>query len=112
VFLKAYYTEVVAVCKAVLNILASTGIECTRQLLLQYRRRIEGNLNTLIMELTTIHGLRSPPVTERTDPREKVRQLLTHIQKPLEDSLKIFKRTGTTYLTHKQNNTTTNLAAC
>jgi hypothetical protein len=98
-FLKEFYNNMVTVCVVTLTILKETGIECSRQLLLQYRRRIEQNLNKLIMELTAIHNLRAPPVTEPTDTKEKVRQLLKKIQSPLEDSLKIFKRTGSTYLT-------------
>jgi hypothetical protein len=55
------------------------------------------------MAVTDIHNLRAPPVTEKTDKKEKVRQLLSYIQYPLEDSLKIFKQTRTTYLTAQPN---------
>jgi hypothetical protein len=90
-----------AVCAAVINFLAATGVLCTRQLLLQYRRRIEKNINNLVMAFTDIYDLRAPPVTEKTDKREKVRQLLLCIQSPMDDSLKIFERTRTSYLTHR-----------
>ena len=97
-FLKAFYEKIVTVCMAVLHIAATTGIECTRQLLLHYRKRIEKNINILIMEITEIYGLKTPPVTGEIN-HKKVRQLLPYIKKPLEDSLTIFQRTGTTYLT-------------
>ena len=87
------------VCLAVMNYIAETSIECSRQLLLHYRRRIEKNLNSLAMAITDIYGLRAPPVVERKNWREKVRHLLSYIRSPLDDSLKIFERTRTTYLT-------------
>ena len=101
--LKTFYDAVTSVCMAIAHILAAIGIECTRQLLLHYRRRMERNLNILAMEIITIHGLRSPPVTEQSDIKEKVRQLLSYIQAPLKDSLKIFQRTRATYLTKQAN---------
>jgi hypothetical protein len=111
-FIKAFYEKVVTVCMAVMHIIASTGVECTRQLLLHYRRRIEKNINMLIMEITAVQGLGTPPVREKTRAKEKVRQLLPYIRNPLADSLKIYQRTGATYLTHHQNNTTTNNPGC
>jgi len=101
--LTEFYIRKSAVCLAVMNFLKETGVECSRQLLLHYRRRIEKNLNILIMAITEIYSLRSPPVTEQTDTRKRVRQLLMNIQQPLEDSLKIFKLTRTTYLTQQAN---------
>jgi hypothetical protein len=98
-FLIEFYIKMSAVCAAVANYLAETGVECSRQLLLQYRRRIEKNLNSLAMAITAIYSLHTPLVTEKTDTKEKVRQLLTAIACPEEYSLKIFGETGTTYLT-------------
>ena len=97
-FLKAFYGKIVKVCMAVMYIAAATGIECTRQLLLNYRKRIEENINILIMEITEIYGLKTPAVMGKKS-HEKVRQLLPYIKKPSEDSLTIYQRTGTTYLT-------------
>ena len=97
--LKEFYKKRGAVCLAVLNFFIETNIECSRQLLLQYRQRLEKNLNSLIMAITEIKGLRAPPVAEKKDIKEKARQMLSHIQSPLEESLKIFERTRTTYLT-------------
>ncbi|MDR0302818.1 MAG: DUF6431 domain-containing protein [Treponema sp.] len=97
--LTEFYIRMSAVCTAVLNFFKTTDVECTRQLLLQYRRRVEKNLNSLIMAVTEIHALRSPPVTEKRDIREKVRQFLSTILNPQDESLKIFERTGRTYLT-------------
>ena len=97
--LKEFYSKMQAVCIAVSSFYISTGVECSRQLLLHYRRRIEKNLNSLIMTITDIYALQSPPVTEQADTKLRVKQFLSHIQQPPEDSLKIFKRTRTTYLT-------------
>jgi hypothetical protein len=90
-----------AVCIAVLNFIALIGIPVTRQLLRHYRRRIESNLTSLIMAMTDLYALRAPPVTEKTDTKEKVRQFLSSILCPQGDSLKIFERTGASYLTHQ-----------
>jgi hypothetical protein len=98
-FLAEFYVKMTAACMAAINFLAATGVECTRQLLLHYRKRIEKNLNGLVMAITDIYALRAPPVTEKINTREKVRQLFLHINHPEDDSLKIFERTRTTYLT-------------
>jgi len=97
--LEGFYIKGYAVCLAIKTFLSATGVDCSRQLLLHYRRRIKKNLNNLIMAVTDIYALRAPPVTEKNDAREKVRQLLLIIRTPLDDSLKIFERTRTTYLT-------------
>jgi hypothetical protein len=97
--LEEFYVKTCAVCLAVSNFYMATGVEFSRQLLFQYRRRIKKNLNNLIMAITAIYNLRAPPVTEKTNAKEKVRQLLTSIQNPQDDSLKIFELTRTTYLT-------------
>jgi hypothetical protein len=78
-----------------------SGVECSRQLLLHYRQRIERNLNSLIMAITDIRAMQAPPVTEKEDKKEKVRQFLSCILNPQDDSLAIFERTRTTYLTKK-----------
>jgi hypothetical protein len=97
--LKEFYLKSATVCLALKNFFAAAGILCSRQLLLHYRRRIEKNLNRLIMAVTDVCALHAPPVTEKTGIMEKVRQLLSNIPSPEELSLKIFKRTGATYLT-------------
>jgi len=97
--LSEFYINAAAVCLAVKNFLAATGMECSRQLLLHFRRRFEKNLNRLVMAITDIYALRAPPVTEKSDTREKVRQALSFIQSPVDDSLKIFELTKATYLT-------------
>jgi len=97
--LNEFYIKTLAVCVAVKNFLMATGVECSRQLLLHYRRRIEKNLNRLVMTVTDINALRAPPVTENANIKEKVRQLFLTIHSPMDTSLKMFERTGTTYLT-------------
>jgi hypothetical protein len=97
--LSEFYVKMKAACLAVTSFFLETGVECSRQLLRQYRRRIEQNLNSLAMTITDVHGLKEPPITEKTNMRGKVRQLLSVIESPQDDSLKIFKRTRTTYLT-------------
>lgn len=94
-----YYVKLGTACLAAASFLAATGIECTRQLLRHYRCRIEQNLNSLVMAVTDIHALKEPLVTEKKGMQEKVRQLLSYIQSPQTESLEIFKRTRTTYLT-------------
>ena len=97
--LSEFYIRMKTACLAVTSFLLATEIECSRQLLLHYRRRVEQNLNSLVMAVTEIYDLRAPPVTERDSARKKVGQLLSVIKSPRDDSLKIFKRTRTTYLT-------------
>jgi len=98
-FLNEFYTNALAVCLAVKGFFARTGVECSRQLLLHYRRRIEKNLNSLVMAVTEINALRAPPVTEKANIKEKVRQFFLSIHAPMDISLKIFEQTGKTYLT-------------
>lgn len=97
--LREFYTKMRTVCIAVSAFLLETGVECSRQLLRHYRKRIEQNLNALAMAVTDIYGLRDPPVSLSAKAREKVRQMLSHIPSPQDCSLKIFERTGATYLT-------------
>jgi hypothetical protein len=97
--LKEFYVKMKAACHAVASFLWGSGVECSRQLLLHYRRRIEQNLNSLVMAITDIRCLKGPLVTETKEIRGKVRQMLSVIESPQDDSLKIFKRTRTTYLT-------------
>jgi hypothetical protein len=99
--LNEFYTKMRAACLSVAIYYYETGVECSRQLLRHYRHRIEQNLNSLAMAITDIYNLKEPVVTVCKSVREKVRQLLSFIQSPQDDSLKIFKRTRTTYLTHK-----------
>ena len=97
--LSEFYIKGHTACLAVKNFLAATGAECSRQLLLHYRQRVKKNFNNLVMAIIDIYTLRAPPVTEKVNTREKVRQALSFIQSPADDSLKIFERTRTTYLT-------------
>ena len=97
--LKEFYDVSLCVSLAVINFYAQTEIECSRQLLLHYRRRIEKNLKSLIMAITSIYSFKEPPVTEKMDIKKKVRQFLSCIHEPMDTSLKIFELTRTTYLT-------------
>ena len=99
--LESFYMKLNAVCMAVIRFIAATGITVTRQLLRHYRRRIEENLNSLTMAVTEIYNLQAPPITEKTNTKEKVRQLLSNILYPQGDSLKIFERTRMSYLTQQ-----------
>jgi len=99
--LAEYYIAMSAACLAAARFLAATGIECSRQLLRHYRRRIEENLKSLVMAIISTHALRAPPVTEKVDTRRKVRQFLSTIQSPQDSSLKMFEQTNRTYLTHQ-----------
>jgi hypothetical protein len=97
--LEEYYVKATAVCHAVACFLAEKSVSVSRQLLNHYRKRIEKNLNSLIMAVTAIQSLRAPPVTEKANTGEKVRQLFLRICSPTDTSLKIFELTRTTYLT-------------
>ena len=97
--LNEYYIKTCVVCLAVTNFFTATGVEFSRQLLRHYRRRMEKNFNSLAKAITDIYVLRKPLGMGTADVNEKVRQLLLHIQHHLDDSLKIFERTRTTYLT-------------
>jgi len=97
--LSEFYVQMKTACLAVASYDLATMVECSRQLLRHYRRRIEQNLNSLVMAVTEIRRLATPLVTEASTIRGKVRQLLSVIESPQDDSLKIFRRTRTTYLT-------------
>ena len=95
--LTEHYVKMLAVCQAVTNFFTLTEVLCSRQLLRHYRLRVEKNLKKLIMAITDIYRLKKPLATS-VRVRERVRQLLSFIKCPQDESLKIFKRTGTTYL--------------
>ena len=97
--LKEFYVRMSAACLAVARFLAAAGVEISRQLLLHYRRRIEDNHGSLSMAATDAHALEEPLASKGKNTKEKVRQLLSFIKCPQDDSLKIFKQTRTTYLT-------------
>ena len=99
--LREFYVQMRAACLAVANFLIETGVACSRQLLRHYRRRIEKNLNSLTMAIIDIRGLKEPLILENTDIKRKVREMFLFIKCLQDDSLKIFKRTRTTYLTHQ-----------
>jgi len=101
--LAEFYIAAGTACLAAARFFATAGVEFSRQLLRHYRRRVEENLNSLIMAITDIYALRAPPVAERADIREKVRQLLSRIQSPQDSSFKMFELTSRTYLTNQPN---------
>jgi transposase-like protein len=91
--LTAFYADEKYVCK-----IARVCV-CSRQLIRWFRLRIEKNLNLLIMELIEVCALRAPPVTEESA-KKRAGQFFECIRRlKAEDiSLKIFERTGKTYL--------------
>jgi transposase-like protein len=92
--LSMFYTAGKRVCE-----IAASHI-CSRQQLRWFRKRIEQNLNMLVMGLTEMLDLRAPPVTD--PPIEKrAGQFFECIRSfAAEDiSLKMFERTRKTYLT-------------
>ena len=101
--LAEFYIKMKTVCLTAMDYLAASGVEISRQLLRHYRRRIERNLNGLIMAVTAVYALRAPPVTENANIKTKVKQLLSSIPSPQDGSLKIFELTKTTYLTKQPN---------
>jgi len=91
--LDRYYATGKRMCE-----IAATGV-CSRQLLRWFRIRIRENLNMLVMEFTKIMTLRAPPVTAGPIGK-RTGQFFECIRSfTAEDiSLKIFERTGKTYL--------------
>ena len=78
------------------------ALSCTRQLLRQFIRRFEKNLNRLVMESVALLKLQAPLVTAPSgEERKRGRQFLECIQSynPEDVSLKLFERSRTTFLT-------------
>jgi len=73
---------------------------CSRQQLRWFRRRVEQNINMLIMGITDILSLRAPPATEEAIGK-RVGQFFECIRRveAKDISLKMFERTRRTYLT-------------
>jgi hypothetical protein len=78
---------------------AKEGADCSRQLLLHFRKRFEENLSTLISETTALFSLRGPPLAEK-DIRKRGKQYLECVRslKPEDVSKKIFEHSRITYL--------------
>jgi len=100
--LTEYYVKMQRVCQAVTSFFSLKEVACSRQLLRHYRHRVEENLKRLVMSITDIYRLKKPLVTSRGI-MEGVRQLLSFIKSPQNESLKIFKHTRTTYLSPQPN---------
>jgi len=97
--LKEFYVRLSAMGLAVARFLAETGTEISRQLLRHYRRRVEQNHNSLAVSIKEVFALKEALPAEKMSMREKVRQQLSFIMSPQDDSLRIFRQTRTTYLT-------------
>lgn len=80
----------------------SCGIEISRQLLYQFRKRIYRNLNRIIMHITAQFRL-TDPVTVSEDKRKRVKDALSLIETaaptPLSVSMDMFSHGLSTYLT-------------
>ena len=99
--LKLFYLNELTVTQATQAFQNDTGLNCPRQLLRQFRIRLKENLNRLITEIIVLLKLQSPPVTApANEKRERARQFLECIQSydPQDVSLKLFERSGTTFL--------------
>ena len=99
--LNLFYLDGIGASQALRTFQKSTGLSCSRQLLRQFRNRLEGNINRLIMEIIALLRSNSPPVTAPEDEkRRRVRQFLEYIRSfdPKDVSLKLFERSGTTLL--------------
>jgi len=102
VVLSRFYLDEASVTQALKIFYQDTGQCCSRQLLGQFRKRFQENLNRLIMEIIALMRLKSPLVTAPVEKqRQRARQLLEYIQSlNSEDvSLKLFELSRTTYLT-------------
>jgi len=99
--LELFYLEDLGVVQAAKKFQENTGLSCSRQLLRQFIRRFEKNLNCLVMEIIALLKLQSPPVTAPADEKKKrARQFLECIRSSdTEDvPLNLFERSGTAYL--------------
>jgi transposase-like protein len=92
--LRGFYADGLSV-----GAVAPAGAVCSRQLLRWFRKRIEENLNMLIMGLMEAHRLRAPPVRGK-EIRKRVGEFFEYIQnfKAEDISLKIFELNRKTYL--------------
>ena len=100
--LNLFYLDGSSVSHATNAFNKNNGPLCSRQLLRHFRRRLEGNINRLIMEIIALLKLQSPPVTaQREEKRKRARQFLEYIHSfdPKDVSLKLFEHSGTTILT-------------
>jgi len=104
--LRLFYLEALSVAKTVQTFWKLTGLLCSRQLFRQIRVRFEGNLHRLVMEIIAWLKLELPPVTApNEEKRKRARQFLEYIHSfdPKDVSLKLFERSGTTFLTSLSN---------
>jgi len=96
--LSQYYVSEKCVMDSVRSF-AKEGADCSRQLLLHYRRRFEENLSALIDETSALFSLRGPPASEKGI-RKRGKQYLECVRslKPEDVSKKIFEHSCMTYL--------------
>ena len=102
--LTMFYLKGMSASGAAAEFQKTAGLACSRQLLLQFRKRFENNLNRLIMETVSLLNLQSPPVTAPGhEKRQRAREFLESIQSlNSEDvSLKLFERSGTAFLSSR-----------
>jgi hypothetical protein len=94
--LALYYLET----KRVKDVVRSSFFVCSRQLLLWFRKRIEENVEWLLVAFLEGLQLRAPPLPE-CNKEGAVRQILKTIQgyQPERVSLDLFAQTGRSYLT-------------
>jgi ribosomal protein S27AE len=100
--LSRFYSVKISVANIIRTFQEDTDASCSRQLLRDFRKRFEKNLNRLIMEVTGLFEPELPLVTSPENNKwQRARQFLECIQSfdPEDVSLKLFKRSRTTYLT-------------
>ena len=97
--LSLYYVEAKCVMDTVRGLAAKNAVDCSRQLLLHFRKRFEENLSALISETIVVFSLRGPPVTEKGI-RKRGKQYLECVRRldPEDVSKKVFEHSRTTYL--------------
>jgi hypothetical protein len=94
-----YYVEYKRVTDCVRSIAKEGAADCSRQLLLHFRKRFEANLPALIMWTVALFPHRGPPEAGG-DNRKRGKQYLECVRRlnPEDVSKKVFEHSRTTYL--------------
>ena len=99
--LKSFYSKTQNINQCLENLIEIERIDCSRQLLYQFRKRFEENLNFLLLEIPNIMSLKEfLPEKER---KERAKQIFSLVHRsdwsPNDVSSRLHSHSGNTYLT-------------
>jgi hypothetical protein len=99
--LKTFYFKTQSINCCLADLIENEKIDCSRQLLYQFRKRFEENLNFLLLEIPNIIGLKEFLPEKRQKERAKQVTNLVHLSdcSPCDVSRTLFSSSGHTYLT-------------